>query len=272
MPGRPLLVRLAPLALLALPSLLRGQTAEVRQSWTLQHIRSGWCVDFLMDPASAGERLPSGYKPLAASSVELRNGLRRLVTDEPTYAAWIPASFCAFYADTITIDGRQVSDKSLKEAQAFAWWSIAATNDRSQDSASHGAVVLLASSNWRTQKPAEAALLPVMKAEMQLAKVPESTDDRYEFSLGKTQIIFDGHPAVDSVGVPFALNQRFASTGLRGTSWHMSVEFRDLSARPLVGAFRVEGKDDLAKALRASPVRFVGPVYDGGSGTVSFVK
>jgi hypothetical protein len=210
-----------------------------------------------MDPASAGERLPSGYKPLAASSVELRNGLRRLVTDEPTYAAWIPASFCAFYADTITIDGRQVSDKSLKEAQ---------------DSASHGAVVLLASSNWRTQKPAEAALLPVMKAEMQLAKVPESTDDRYEFSLGKTQIIFDGHPAVDSVGVPFALNQRFASTGLRGTSWHMSVEFRDLSARPLVGAFRVEGKDDLAKALRASPVRFVGPVYDGGSGTVSFVK
>ncbi|MEP6572377.1 MAG: hypothetical protein ABJD11_06760 [Gemmatimonadota bacterium] len=269
--GRLPLVRIASLVLLTIPSLLLGQATETRQTWALQHIRSGWCVDFLMDSSNAIKQLPDGYKPVAASSVQLRSGVRRLVADEPTYATWIPASFCAFFADTITIDGRQVSDKKLKDAQAFAWWSIASVTS-GQDSSSRGAVVLLASNNWRTQKPAETALIPVVKAEIQISKVPESTDDRYAYNEGKTQILFDGHPAVDSVGVPSALKESYSSRGLRGTSWHLTLALDNLSARPLVGAFRVEGNDDLARALRASPVRFVGPVYSGGNGTVTFYK
>jgi hypothetical protein len=30
----------------------------------------------------------------------------------------------------------------------------------------------------------------------------------------------------------------------------------------------VDGKDDFARALRASPTRFAGPAYQGGSGVV----
>jgi hypothetical protein len=39
-------------------------------------------------------------------------------------------------------------------------------------------------------------------------------------------------------------------------------------ARSMVGALKVEGKDDFAQALKASPTRFAGPAYQGGSGVV----
>jgi hypothetical protein len=38
----------------------------------------------------------------------------------------------------------------------------------------------------------------------------------------------------------------------------------------MVGSLKVEGKDDLAKLLKASPIRFVGPVYQGGTGSLHF--
>jgi hypothetical protein len=40
----------------------------------------------------------------------------------------------------------------------------------------------------------------------------------------------------------------------------------------MVGALRVEGKDDLAKALQASPIRMLGPAFWGGSGEVTFQR
>ena len=41
-------------------------------------------------------------------------------------------------------------------------------------------------------------------------------------------------------------------------------------SRAMVGALKIEGKDALAKALKASPTRFAGPAYWGGGGSVAF--
>jgi hypothetical protein len=41
-------------------------------------------------------------------------------------------------------------------------------------------------------------------------------------------------------------------------------------SRAMAGALKVDGKDALAKALRASPTRFAGPAYLGGAGSVTF--
>jgi hypothetical protein len=38
----------------------------------------------------------------------------------------------------------------------------------------------------------------------------------------------------------------------------------------MVGFLRVEGKDDFAKAIMASPIRFVGPARIGGGGEFAF--
>jgi hypothetical protein len=34
----------------------------------------------------------------------------------------------------------------------------------------------------------------------------------------------------------------------------------------MVGSLRVEGKDPMATVLKASPIRYVGPAYEGGDG------
>jgi hypothetical protein len=39
----------------------------------------------------------------------------------------------------------------------------------------------------------------------------------------------------------------------------------------MVGALVIIGKDKLAKLLRRSPIRFLGPMYQGGSGQLSVV-
>jgi hypothetical protein len=38
------------------------------------------------------------------------------------------------------------------------------------------------------------------------------------------------------------------------------------SSRSMIGSLIVQGDDDLAKALRSSPIRYVGPNYRGGGG------
>jgi hypothetical protein len=43
-------------------------------------------------------------------------------------------------------------------------------------------------------------------------------------------------------------------------------------SRAMIGSLKVEGKDDLAKLLKASPIRFVGPVYQGGTGSLQFSR
>jgi hypothetical protein len=40
--------------------------------------------------------------------------------------------------------------------------------------------------------------------------------------------------------------------------------------KAMVGSLRVEGKDDLAVAIKASPIRFVGPAVVGGGGELVF--
>ena len=38
----------------------------------------------------------------------------------------------------------------------------------------------------------------------------------------------------------------------------------------MVGSLQVEGNDDFAKAIKASPIRFVGPALLGGGGELAF--
>jgi hypothetical protein len=46
------------------------------------------------------------------------------------------------------------------------------------------------------------------------------------------------------------------------------LALRPLWSRAMIGSLRITGKDEVAKALKASPVHFVGPQYERGSGTL----
>ena len=40
--------------------------------------------------------------------------------------------------------------------------------------------------------------------------------------------------------------------------------------QPMVGSLQIEGDDDFARAVKGSPIRFVGPAMLGGTGELAF--
>ena len=114
-------------------------------------------------------------------------------------------------------------------------------------------------------------MLELGDLDMLADKVPGSADDRYELKIGKTVILFDGHAAPDSTLGTAPVDQSWVFSASRGgVVWRISAVLQPTLTRALVGALRIQGKDELATALRASPIRLVGPIYTGGRGQILF--
>ena len=101
-------------------------------------------------------------------------------------------------------------------------------------------------------------------------KVPETQEDRYTLRYGKTTVRFDGHAAPDTMSSPGTISQVWWTEGDASTVWRGATILHPSSTHALVGALTIEGKGDLADALKASPIRLVGPVHSGGDGEVTF--
>ncbi|MGH9894252.1 MAG: hypothetical protein ACREA0_20165, partial [bacterium] len=94
----------------------------------------------------------------------------------------------------------------------------------------------------------------------------------HEAKLGRTRLVWSGRPAGDSTGVEQAFEESWQVKGISGALWKVRAVLRPDWSRPLVGFLSVEGKDDLAKMLKASPIRFVGPRYQGGRAELIFSR
>ena len=105
-----------------------------------------------------------------------------------------------------------------------------------------------------------------------VSRVPGSGNDLYQVKIGKTRLVWNGRPVGDSTRVEQPVTESWLAKGTSGTLWKVSTTLRPEWSRPLVGLLSVEGKDDLAKALKASPIRFVGPLYQGGGAELRFSR
>jgi hypothetical protein len=104
------------------------------------------------------------------------------------------------------------------------------------------------------------------------SKPPQSENDVYDVRIGKTRLIWNGRAAGDSTRVERPLRELWLAKGASGTMWRIQTTLQPTWMRPLVGVLTVEGKDDLAKALKGSPTRFVGPLYFGGAAELRFSR
>ena len=100
-------------------------------------------------------------------------------------------------------------------------------------------------------------------------KVPGSSDDRYEIRYDRTTLIWDGRTTGDSTAAP-AITPGWVARARGGRLLSVEQQLEPVGARLMVGALRIEGKGELAQALTASPIRYVGPIVWGGSGTMTF--
>jgi hypothetical protein len=104
-----------------------------------------------------------------------------------------------------------------------------------------------------------------------VAAAVDTVADVYSVKIGKTLLVWNGRPARDSTRLTQPVVESWSMVGLRNLGiWQTELELAPQWSQPLVGSLRVEGKGDLANALKASPIRFVGPLYRGGGAKLRF--
>ena len=260
---------------LSLSATLSAQSIQA-QAWGLQNLRARWCVYFLMDSVSADKRLTNDYQPRVANDFPgLSPAVMRLIHDEPGYSSWIPAQFCSSLFDQALVDSRAVGDSSTTpgDSQILVTWLIGATPKADTSGARPTYYVsMLRSDNWRLLRQGELWQLPGERAEHTVGKVPESTEDRYEVKLGRTIVTWEGHLAGDSAWSAPPVEERWFTQSARNARISAQASFHPVSAQSVAGVLRIVGKDDLAKSLRATPIRMVGPMMWGGNGGIDFSK
>ena len=260
-------------------SMLSAQGPEPDdKTWRLEGLRTAFCVQLLMDPASdALKELPPGYRAVPASeAADLHVSLRGVMEGQPEFRAWSPSQLCFDAVDTVQTDRYTLADHSGRHPQLFASWTVLAAAPGGP--AGDVALRLFASSD-RLIRSARLAGQVVRGARVAVGLVPAedengvpSSDQRFQIKVGSTTITWDGPQARESAAVREPWRMSWTATGARGGVVSGEVVLSPVSSRPMVGALKVDGKDAFAKALRASPSRFAGPAYQGGGGSISLRK
>lgn len=238
-------------------------------AWRLEGLRSGMCVQLLVDSAIVAEQLPREFRPLHADQADdLHPTLRTVIESQPNFGSWSPSSFCLYYLDAIVAGAVRVETSNQEKVTMLGVWTVGAI-EVSSGSRRDVALELMTNSG-RLERAGGSAGLPMREVKSSVGKVPEpeesttvASDDRYQLKVGKTVLTWDGHPAADSTKVDEAISWSWvlASNGAEG-----KVTLAAPWRRALIGSLRIEGKDAFARALKGSPSRFVGPLYHGGEG------
>jgi len=255
-------------------SSLGAQTVkEVRAErvWSLQGLRAGYCVRFLMNPKAATGELKNGFLLLRADQdTTLHAALRHVVQTQPEFADWAPSNICFYYTDAVQVGGRRIVEKNPHNAQMIGIWSLATLEQGS--GVRRDLVLDMYASRERLRTAAAENLVLLHEVEAGFRAPTDTSGTEYRQSIGKTNLVWIGRTAGDSTRVEAPIVETWEVPGVRGVTWSAQLALSPAWSRLLVGSLRVEGKGDLAKALKASPIRFVGPFYRGGDGQLRFSR
>jgi hypothetical protein len=240
----------------------------------MEELHNGFCVRFLADPAALAKKLPEGITPLRASDTpDLHPALRGAVQEQAEFAGWVPSNLCLFYFMSVDAEGQRVREDEVRKAPMFGVWTVAAADSAARR---RDVAIEVLTNNGRLERAGNLAGLDFRNARTSIGKVPPdddgvvSGDDRYQIRIGKTQLVWDGRPAGDSSRVESPVASEWRGEGRQGGWINGKLAVAADWTRPMVGSLKVEGKDDLARMLKASPIRFVGPGYYGGTASLEF--
>jgi hypothetical protein len=255
-------------------SALGAQTAseiKASQVWGLQGLRTGYCVRFLIEPRAASRRVRDGFRLLRADGDStLHPALRGIVQSQPEYSSWSPSRLCFYFTDAMQVGARRIVEKDPRKYQMLAVWTLGTQEQKS--GVRRDVVLDMFSSRTGLVRAAEAALIRLHEAHSVVSDRADTIEDSYSVSLERTLLVWRGHPTGDSTAVERPIEELWVVPGMRDRLWAARLVISPTWSRPIVGSLTVEGKGDLAKALKASPIRFVGPLYRGGAGDLRFSR
>jgi hypothetical protein len=241
------------------------------RAWDFQGLRTGYCVRFLIEPRAASRKLKDGFRLLRADQdSNLHPALRQTIQHQPEFAAWAPSGLCFYFTDAMQVGERRVAEKDKRKSQMIGVWTLATVEQTA--GVRRDLALELYGNRGSLIRAAQQEGVRLREAETSVAERADTTTDIYRVKLEKALLVWRGRPAGDSTRVEQPVRESWSVPGLRTGVWKAQLAMSPAWSRPLVGALTVEGKGDLAKALKASPIRFVGPLYHGGGGKLHFSR
>jgi hypothetical protein len=239
-------------------------------------------VQLLLDSSTVARSLAAGLRPIRADQMpDLHPAIRGVVQTQPEFAGWTPSKLCLYYFSGVDAGAARVRSKDARKAPLLAAWTAAAVEAGS--GARRDVALEFVSGSGRLSRAAQGAGLNLVEARSVIGMVPyvseegvPSRDSRYQLKIGKTLITWDGRPVGDSTRVDQPIEADWLARGRRSETsrradwWHARLRLAPTWSRGMAGSLRVQGKDAFAKALKASPIRFVGPLYSQGGGEIHF--
>ena len=241
------------------------------QVWTLQGLGSSYCVRFAIEPRAAARELRNGFRLVPANQDgTLHPALKQLVQQQPELASWSPSQLCFYFSDAVQVGTRRVAEKNVRNQQMLAVWTVAAQEEKS--GARRDLAIEVFSARGPLRRAAEAAGVRLHESDASVVDSADASNDVYRIKLERTSLVWRGRPTGDSTRVERPIQETWSMPGLRAGIWAVQFTYQPSWSRPVVGSLMVEGKGDLAKALKASPIRFVGPLYRGGTAGLRFTR
>jgi len=251
-----------------------GNGSDTRARWRFSNVRKTFCVQWLLNPDSLKRPLPRGVRLLpAANSTDLHPALRGVVANQPEYRSWTPSALCFYRMGGLVADARTITGNAdSTRLPVLGVWTVAAetgtagprtvalelrANDGDVRDAGHHAGLEL--------ERLDISVGPALRDDGQ----PRPDQTRYQIRFGKTLLVWDGRMSDDSTHTTEPVAWTWRAVRERGGWVDGTLTLTPAVSSTMVGSLRVEGKDPLARALQSSPIRYVGPAYQGGEGELS---
>ncbi len=238
------------------------------ERWQFGNLEQGYCITFLVSPDDAPGVLPDDSQPVRLDAMsDPTPVLTRVLADQPEYAAWMPAALCVYRFGRADIAGRElVASTGSSEMIGFVTFAARVTPGQPPNGLFVSAVF---TNDKRAVRLTDSTAIPMRQVKASFGKAAHGDDERHVIEFGKTKLIWDGHTASDSAVASGPIERVWVFKGSRNRPVLAKWKLTPASSRSMVGALVIVGKDKLAKLLRKSPVRYAGPMYQGGIGELS---
>jgi hypothetical protein len=241
--------------------------AEVR--WSLEGNRGSYCIWYLADPDLARGMVPSNIVLApAGTGAGLPPLLARTVQDEPRFAPWIPGAICIAAFDRVTSGGRTLAQGKADRPVIVATNSLSASQARGFPTASSYLIDFMTDQRSLV-RAADAAGIGMDGISVVTRQQVGADDPRVSIVVAGVQIIWSGHAIGDS-GVGKTRSVSFGYGSGRAAARLIELQSAPGTTRLMAGTLEVDGRNALARALKASPVRAIGPEESGGTVTLTF--
>ena len=106
-----------------------GKEKPLNEVWSIDGLRTGFCIQLLIDPNTLDVPFSREARPLRADAVpDLSPALKSVLQEQPQYASWSPSQLCLYYMETVDVGSLRVSERSPDKVPLLGIWSLAATD------------------------------------------------------------------------------------------------------------------------------------------------